>query len=123
MEGKDGAEILLQSMEETHVGAGECLKEGFEPMRSLCWIRLLAGTCRPMERGDHAGGHFLVELATMWETHDGAGCAGRTAPHGRVTQVGAVLGELGGGRAWEEGRSVANMFLRFISSLIIFFTN
>lgn len=87
MEVNGGAEIPLQPMEETHAGAGGCLRRGCDPLGSPHWSRVLAGTCRPMERGAHAGGGFLVGLVSPWGTHTGAACPRRTALHGRVTHT------------------------------------
>ncbi|KAJ7400805.1 protein pxr1-like [Pitangus sulphuratus] len=73
MEGNGSAEIHLQPMEETHARVE--LKGGCEPLGSPCWTRVLAGTCRPLDTGVHAGPGFLVGLVTLWGTHAEAGYA------------------------------------------------
>ncbi|KAF4799524.1 hypothetical protein TURU_054466 [Turdus rufiventris] len=75
MEEHKDADIHLQHVEEPHARAGECLRGGCDPVGGLCWSRLLAGTCRPMERGAHAGADFLAGFVTLWGPHPGAGCA------------------------------------------------
>ncbi|TRZ13652.1 hypothetical protein HGM15179_013468 [Zosterops borbonicus] len=47
MEALGGAEIYLKPVEETHYGAGRCLKEGCEPVGSPCWSRLFLKDCTP----------------------------------------------------------------------------
>ncbi|TRZ12029.1 hypothetical protein HGM15179_015092 [Zosterops borbonicus] len=70
MEDPGGAEIHLQPMKETHARAGKCLKEGCESIGNLCWSRVLAETCRPMQRGAHTGaapeGSDRVGLVGAW---------------------------------------------------------
>ncbi|KAJ7400493.1 hypothetical protein BTVI_105044 [Pitangus sulphuratus] len=75
MEDCGDADIHLQPMEETHARAGGCPGEGCEPVGNTYCSRLLAVTCRPMQRGVHVGAGFLVGLVTWWKTHDGATCA------------------------------------------------
>ncbi|KAF4795413.1 hypothetical protein TURU_093326 [Turdus rufiventris] len=40
------------------------------PLATLCWSRVLAGTCRPGERGAHWS-RFAVGLLTLWGTQAG----------------------------------------------------
>ncbi|KAJ7407644.1 hypothetical protein WISP_125526 [Willisornis vidua] len=79
MEVHGEAETHLQPMEGHHAGASGCPKEGYDPMRSLHWNRLLAGTCRLMERRIHTGAGLVAGLVTLWGTHTGAACSWRTA--------------------------------------------
>ncbi|KAJ7419315.1 hypothetical protein BTVI_26020 [Pitangus sulphuratus] len=74
MEDHGDEEIHLQTMQETHARAGGCPKEGCEPMGNPCCSRVLSGTCRPVERGDHAGIGVLVGLVALWWTHAGEDC-------------------------------------------------
>lgn len=67
---------------------------GSEPVGGPFWMMFLEGTFRPVERGAHAGVGFLEGPVTLWETHTGAGCAGSTAPCGRMTYIAAVCGKL-----------------------------
>lgn len=52
-----GAEIPLQPVEQTHIGAGGSLKACFDPTE---------------QAADHAGAGFLEGLVTLWGTRVGA---------------------------------------------------
>ncbi|RMC04522.1 hypothetical protein DUI87_18968 [Hirundo rustica rustica] len=59
MEAHRNAEIHLQSMKETH-WRRRCPKKGCDPMGSLCWNRVLAGTCRPCREKSPCWNRFPV---------------------------------------------------------------
>ncbi|TRZ10874.1 hypothetical protein HGM15179_016233 [Zosterops borbonicus] len=70
----ENSEIHLQPMEEPHTRAGGCLNGDCDAMGSVCWSRVLAGTCTPMEKGDHIEANFLVGLLVLCGIHSGADC-------------------------------------------------
>ncbi|TRZ20556.1 hypothetical protein HGM15179_006523 [Zosterops borbonicus] len=108
MEDHGDAEIHLQPMEESQVGAGGC----YEPMANPCYSKILSGSCRFMERRAHTGVSFLVGFVTLWDSHT------ETVPEGlhpmkewpKVQQLmllwdGLMLQRfIGGCLPWEAGR-------------------
>jgi len=48
---------------------------GCDPMGSPALEQAPGRTCRPVERGAHAGAGLLAGLLTLWGTHAGAACS------------------------------------------------